>query len=344
MNEGALRWKARIGSMKTAGGIILFFLAIGLFFAVDNLLTAMKNSPEPRTVTVAQIVNGEVGLSEYVRVKGLASRESAYRSTEDGKTTDTYYFLVDKKAQNVVVVHSPEPVIVSLSDEYDNVTVEGMTRNAPSGIQNLIKEDISDFEADNMNLTDSPIIYEGQKPSDKIFSLVLVLGLGFFMLLCIVPFFFPGTVFASLPLPAVPPGDAPRSGTQATGRFLRMKSGESWELGRGSQKFDKAVANLVRRGEQGLAIYIHHIVTTRSYGVKISENHSHWVVFLDPMNVKSVEAGRLYGWSDRWAVRFQYTDERQKPATLIASFGSAAEQLECVALVKLLGLPFTSAM
>jgi len=84
-------------------------------------------------------------------------------------------------------------------------------------------------------------------------------------------------------------------------------------------------------------IYIHHIRTTKTYGVTVNRRESDWGVFIDPANVIDIEPGKLYGWKDRAAVRLRYRDEAQKEQTLYVSFNHAAAQAEFAGLLRRMG-------
>ena len=53
--------------------------------------------------------------------------------------------------------------------------------------------------------------------------------------------------------------------------------------------------------------------------------------------VTAIEAGKLYGWEDRWAVRIRYRGQNDKPETLLVSFGHATLQSEFVQLLQKMG-------
>ena len=93
MNEGVLRWKGRIGSLKLGCGLILVFAAIITCAGMAGLSTALNNPDTPQEVTVAQLVNGDIATSRYVSVSGVAAYDLGYEKSEDGKTTATYYFM-----------------------------------------------------------------------------------------------------------------------------------------------------------------------------------------------------------------------------------------------------------
>jgi hypothetical protein len=105
-------------------------------------------------------------------------------------------------------------------------------------------------------------------------------------------------------------------------------------MGRGTRKFRNSVANIVPLAERKLMIYIHHILKGK-YGTTLSKTH--WGVFIEPSKVIDIEGGKLYGWKNRWAVRFTYTGHKDKPETLIVSFDKVWGQLEFVKLLQKLG-------
>jgi hypothetical protein len=152
---------------------------------------------------------------------------------------------------------------------------------------------------------------------------------------------FPTAVFAPQPMATVTGPVQGDEGVKATGRFLRLKQVQpTIEMGRGSRKFNKAVANVINQGNKRLMIYIHHVVRTSVYGVPVGQRETDWGIFLDHGNVHAIEPGILYGWKNRSAVRIQYVQNNQ-PQTLILSFDQPWGQNLLVRRLRLLGFPVT---
>ena len=57
-----------------------------------------------------------------------------------------------------------------------------------------------------------------------------------------------------------------------------------------------------------------------------------------------IEPGKLYGWRDRWAVRFRYKGRNDKPETLLVSFDHAAGQASLVELLCKMGFAVGAGM
>ncbi len=74
----------------------------------------------------------------------------------------------------------------------------------------------------------------------------------------------------------------------------------------------------------------------KNRGVKVSE--ADYGVILDSSNVLAAEPGKLYGWKDRWAVRFVYGGKDDKEQTLMVSFDRAEGQASFAALLRKAGL------
>ena len=67
-------------------------------------------------------------------------------------------------------------------------------------------------------------------------------------------------------------------------------------------------------------VYIHHVLTTKTYGITVRKTESDWAVFVNGDNVVSVEAGKILGWKDKWTIRFQTTRGLAQPDTLDLTF------------------------
>jgi hypothetical protein len=336
MNESSLRWRARIGSLKWIGLIVIILAGIGLIYAISELLTAIKNPAEPRTVSVEQIVMGTVGSSQYVTLEGFAMYDTGYEETEDGVPVATYFLLVDDFTGHLLVVKASD---VHIEDrEMDWATFIGMTRKTPSDLKGLIQSDTDFFEDAGFYTTADFYLVEGDKPSGFTQSLFLSSSLAVVVVLSAIPFFYPTTVFLPKPVEMITMDSTLTSkkeqGVKATGRFLQLKKVEpSLELGKRRQRFTNAVANIIPLEQGDLMVYIHHVV--RYNFIPVSKTH--WGVFLNKRNVGVVEPGLQLGWTDRPAVQFIYTSEDGKSETLLLNFDTGGEQARFVKLLREMG-------
>src|SRR6266496_4664790 len=70
MNESLLRWKGRIGSLKALALLVLIFLVIFTFPAVTGFVTALKNPSAPQSVTVSDLISGNMAHSDTLMSRG----------------------------------------------------------------------------------------------------------------------------------------------------------------------------------------------------------------------------------------------------------------------------------
>jgi hypothetical protein len=332
MNEGALRWKGRIGSMKGGCGLLLILAIILICFSVSQINTAMKNPDEPRVTTLTELVNGDLGTGMYVEVSGIAIYDAGYSKTEDNTTTETYYFLIDPDTGDMILIKHHSALIIGKEDGY--ATVSGMTRSSASDLKSAIKEDEATFTTDGLRTTSKLYIADGQEPPDMSTNVVMLVIMIIITVLCSIPFFFPSIVFAPYPLDTTIPVSTARAKIKATGKFQKLKSREPLEIGKGMQKFNNGVANLILRAELDLMIYIHHIVKTKRYGVTLNTTESDWAIFLNGENVQSVESGKILGWKDKLAIRFTYMGPKDKEQALFILLENAGDQAQVVELLR----------
>jgi hypothetical protein len=336
MNESSLRWRARIGSLRWIGLIVIILAGIGLIYAIGELLTAIKNPAEPRTVSVEQIVTGAVGSSQYVTLEGFAMYDTGYEETEDGVPVATYFLLVDDFTGHLLVVKASD---VSIEDrEMDWATFVGMTQNTPSDLKGLIQSDADFFEDAGFYTTPDLYLVENDRPSGLPQSLFLTASLAAVVVLSGIPFFYPTTVFLPKPVEMIAmdstPSNKKEQGVKATGRFLQLKKVEpSLELGKRRQQFTNAVANVIPSEQGDLMIYIHHVV--RYNFIPVSKTH--WGAFLNKRNVNVVEPGMQLGWTDRPAVQFSYTSDEGKSETLLVNFDTGGDQARFVKNLREMG-------
>jgi hypothetical protein len=148
------------------------------------------------------------------------------------------------------------------------------------------------------------------------------------LLASVVPFFFPSTVFVPHPVDtsAGPPPARPE--LKATGRFVQLTQLEpAIQIGEHTRKFANEPANVVPLAKSRLMIYIRNAAKTKAKG-GAARTETDWGVFVDKRTVHAIEPGRIYGWKDRWAVRFRYAGPEEKEETLLAIFESAAAQAQ----------------
>jgi len=333
MNESSLRWRARIGSLRWIGLIVVILAGIGLIYALSELFTAIQNPSEPQTVNVEQIVKGDVGSRQYVTLEGYAMYDTGYEETEDGVPVATYYLLVDDLTGHILVVKASE---VNIDDrEMDWITLAGMTRKTSSDLKSLIQSDSSTFEEAGFFITGDLYLAEGEMPSGIAQSLFISASLAAVIILGIIPFLYPATVFLPKPVEMFT-SDLASAGKKAgnfkaTGRFLQLKKVEpSIVMGKRKQKFTNAIANIIPQDQGDLMIYIHHVV--RYNFIPVSKTH--WGVFLNNRNVNVVEPGVQLGWTDHPSVQFSFTSGEGKSETLLLAFDHASDQATFVKLLK----------
>ncbi len=334
MKETGLKWKGRIGSLKALGFLVIIVACFILAFGVSNLNLAAKNSGEgPQNVTISQLVNGEIDSGRYVSVSGVAEYEVGYEETEDGRKTRNFYFLIDPNAGSMILIEHTSAYIVGL-ESGNSATITGMTRSTPTDLGNAIEGDLETYRGYGVETSAELYVKDGDTPPSVTGAMTTVCITIPVLILCVISFFFPSTVFGPYPVDSTAtPSGRPR--VKATGRFQRLAQIEpTIEVGKGSQKFTNVIANVGPPARGRVMIYIHHIVKTRTYGITVSTRESDWGVFFDTSNVHAVEPGKIYGWKTKWAVRFQYQGAKDKLETLYLIFEQAADQAWVVNLLR----------
>jgi hypothetical protein len=334
VNETLLRFQGLIGRLKPGAVFGALVAVVVLLAGASNFSLASKNQDSPYQVTISQLVNGDIGDKFHVTVSGIALYDTGYEESENGRITRNYYFLIDPDTADMILVehHSAQ---IDTTETENAITITGMTHSTPSDLENLIKEDTEEFDSYGVATTSELYIKDGATPPNIITGLVMMGIGGPAFLLCLLTFFFPTIVFNPHPVDTTAMPTAGRPSIKATGRFQQLRQMQpSLEIGRRTQKFANAVANVVLIENRRLMVYIHHIVKTKTYGVTVSTQESHWGIPLDRNNVRAVTPGKIYGWQDEWAVRFQYHNPQGKLETLYVIFEQPGAQVE---LVKLLG-------
>lgn len=340
MNESALRWKGRLGSLKPVAALVLLFAVIFLIGAIINLNLASSNPAEPQEVKIGQLASNEIGVDRYVTFSGLALYPAAYEETEDGKTTGEFFFVVDTDTGNMILVKAAKSLPIIETEEV--VMVSGLTHTPEKKLRDLIESDLPAIQKADLITTSGLFVGDGETPPNASANLAAVIGLGALSLLCVAAFFMPTTVFGPKPIDSVAAtADAAATdrSTWATGRFKKLSATQpNFAFSpRGQRSFTNAVVNLMPLETRQLMLYIHHVMTYRTYGIKVSEQQTDWGLLLDSGNVIDIEPGKVYGWRDKWAVRFRYNDNGSKPQTAIVTFAQAGAQAQFVALLRQMG-------
>jgi len=325
MNENSLRWQARIGSLKWLGFMIIIGAGIGLIIAIGNLITALNNPGEPQAITIEQVVNGSIGSNQYVTLEGFAMFDTGYEETKDDRLVESYYLLLDDITGHLVVVNASTTDVTNR--ELDWIRLVGMTHTTPSDLEEIIRSDFAFYRQEGFETIAELYIAEGEQPFAIAETLALSIVLFALVIVGVIPFFFPTTVFAPKPVEMSTADSVASkgkgSGVVASGRFIQLKKVKpTLEIGKRMRKFTRAVANIIPMERGDLVIHIHHIV--RYNFIPVSKMH--WGVFLNPNNVQLAEPGLQYGWKDRPAVQFSYTGRDNKQATLQLTFSQISDQ------------------
>jgi len=327
MNETLYRWQGRIGSLKPLSLIVLIFIVIFFFPVVGNLIIALKNPSRSQSVTVAQLVSGQVGTGRYVSVSGTAAYQLAYTETEDGTLKALIYPLVDERSGDVIFVRTTRTELENNKDA--KVTVAGITTPSSTDLKSAIEKDQADINSAGFKTSTTLYIEEGQKPGQAL-TYVLELGaLGIVGLLSLVTFFFPTTVFHPYPVQAIPPDANTKGIVKATGNFQQVMKMEPLQFGKARRKFQNANSNLFFMEDRSLGVYIHFVFTQRVYGIQVRKQETDWMIIIKPMQMIAIEPGKIYAWRDTWAVSVRYR-ENDKEQSLLLHFDNVAAQASFV--------------
>jgi len=227
---------------------------------------------------------------------------------------------------------------LSIIEQTEEVTVSGFTHSTESDLKQLIDSDLADIRSAGFDTISTLYIGEGEKPVDVAQQTGLAVGLGAILLLCVATFFFPGAVFAPRPVDSLATPATSNPDVKATGQFRKLASVRpSIRIDKGTRKFNNAVANILPLEDRRLMVYIHHVMTTKTYGITVRKQESDWGAFVDSANTLDIEPGKLYGWRDRPAVRLRYKDENEKQQALIVSFNHSGAQADFVNLLRQTG-------
>jgi hypothetical protein len=328
-----LRWKARIGSLKVVAIFGILGAFFGLTWATKELNTAQANSSTPQAVTLAQIVNGEVGRPRYVAVEGYAVYDVGYTERNNGVKTAEYYYLVDETGGYAVLIKADH---LDLDKRVNGpLALTGITEfpSTSPELYTAISDDVASFAAEGFRITPEIFIRENARPANATTALLLVAGFAALGLVSLVVMFFPGMVF--VPAATQPGGVAQlggvRQGVQVTGRLQQLKRIQpEIEIGKAWRKFTMVVANIIPLENRQVMIYVHYIY--RHNGIKV--NDTHWALTLNAMSVTSVEPGKVLGFKDRYAVRFTHTQRKEKPEELVLTFAKPEDQANFVAMLR----------
>lgn len=344
MNETALRWKGRISSLRQVALLVGLFAVIGLFFFGSTLLTAVRNADGPQDVTISQLVNGDFGSGHHVRVSGVALYDTGYEETdEDGTPTRNFYFLIHPDSGDMVLIQHPSAVIVQT--EPADATITGMTRRIFSDLKSAMREDEDLFEETGVQPSYKVFVRDGDTPPSTDRGFVGTIASAGVLVLCLIPYLFPALVYHPHPIDPAAPLPAERPGVHATGRFTQLAQLEpTIEMGTKRRKFDKAVANVIPLQRHALMIYIHHILKSKVYGVTVRSEETDWAIIIDKNRAREIEPGKVYGWKERWAIRFAYGEPGEEAEELYLLVEAPGDQRGLVLMLERMGFSVTSPM
>ena len=324
VNETWLRWKARMGQLRAVGVLILLFGFVGLAALSDSVSTALNSSADPQPVVLDRLIKGEIQPNQYIAVAGIAQYDMGYVRTTDS-TKEEYYYLIEEQTGNMLLVKSP----TAIPDDKPakKVTLYGVTHSPTSKFQDVIESDLASYKRQGLYTSAKVFLTEGELPPSRVVVLIPAIVIGVLILLSIATFFFPNTVFAPLPIDGAVAATDYAAEVQATGQFLKLAAIQpSLQYGKGSRKFVRSIANIWSMQDRSWLIYIHFIMTYRVNGVPVRKTETDWGLPLNSTNVTEIQSGKLYGWRDRWAVRFQYKNDQLKQEIVLVSFKEQGAQ------------------
>jgi hypothetical protein len=339
MRDTLLRIRGIIGSLKPLTLIILILAGVLLVKAISDFVIVLRSPVDPHAARISEIVEGQTATKAYVSISGYAYYDMGYTEEEDGSTVATFYWLVDETTGHIAVVKADTRTTHDRTSR--NATVTGMTARTPSDLKAVIRKDIGDLREEGFEIGTDVYVREGAKPPDLLITLLLLSLGGVVTAICLILLLFPTIVFVPGPVPVVAGPVQGNEGVRASGRFLHLKQVRpSIVVGKRTRRFDKAVANIGRLGNNRVMIYIHHVLRSYVYGVRVGTQESDWGVFLDQDSVQKIEPGILYGWQNRYAVRIEHI-QKKKPQTLVISFEQPWGLSLFVKRLRLSGFPVT---
>jgi len=331
MDETAVRWKARMCSLKGLSVLILVGLAALWFSSGERILQAIQAPATPTALSIGDLRSG-ASTARYVSLSGFAYYDVGYEETSDGHVVASYSLLVDLQTGEAVVVRAAEAD--AAAREPAQADLIGVVHNSPADLEEIVAADASWFIKQGLAVEPSIYLAEDEHPLPAWAALALLAGSIGVGAVSLLPFFFPATVFAPRPIetlsaePVRPAAD----GLRASGRFQQLKRLEpALEVGKRHQRFSLSPANLLKLPGGDLLIYIHYILRTKLYGVvTVSKQESDWGIILQRTEPWQIEPGMLLGWKDRRAVRLQRQELARKPEAVYLTVDSASAQSELV--------------
>jgi hypothetical protein len=349
MDESSLRWKGRIGGLR--GLSVLVWLGVGLLLLAygPRAFRALTSSSGPEATTVGELNAGGADAFRHVSITGDPYYEIAYtESNEGGDVVGVYYLFLDPNTGQGLIVQAPTPSLPGGLPT--SVTLTGLIQTSPPELSDAIEADQPFFQQNGVVVEPSFYLAEGERPISLLAASGLLLGSGLLVVLAVIPFFFPSTVFAARPSTSVPVPTTPQppgeGGVRVRGRFQQVKNlYPSMEMGKRRQRFTDAVANLSMLDDGRLMIFIHNVVRTKLYGVvTVSRQESDWAVFVSKNEPWQIEPGTIYSWKDRPAIRFRREGTGSRPDDIFVVFGSPDGQAEFAKELRASGFPVGSGL
>lgn len=339
---GNARYKIKGIILGSKPFIVLILLFSCTFFCLsaENVRTAFINSDRPETVSIEQIIKGEVKAYKYVEVSGYTDYKLGYVKTKDNKTIASYFALVDRENGYMLVVEAEKPALAGRQPAEE--VISGLLYKAPERLKKQIDKDRDKFKEKGYVVSSRLYLKENSRPPSRLVSLIAAIGLGILALASFSVFFFPDIVFVPMPIPLDSSGlvDEYDTGPKAWGKFIEIEQLEpKLVMGTRSRELEGILAQIVPYGTKGLLILVHYVEQTKTYygGFVLRTSESDWGLVLNGENVVAVESGMTYGWRDKRAVRFRYTNEQGKEEQLILSFDSPQSHANAVRMFQKIG-------
>ena len=330
-----LIWKTRIGTLKPLAVFGTIVSGLFVLLAIANLALTFQNpGGQPRTVRIEEIATAKIPSGTYVTVTGTVLNDPDVQSDAEKSGS---FFLADTRTSSLVMVKSNS--FIQLPDGQE-LTLTGIVHRITPAQESRLATAVPGLEARQLAVNAQVYLSEGEQPLQTSAALLTTLGWALLLAICIVAMTFPASLFVPQPVEKefAPPSEEderPQRRLTATGLFQKLENNTPpYQFEKETKGCENVSATFERAGDWFVIKYKHY-KRVKLFGFVTSNIiESDWAIALDHDCAPAVEAGRLFAWTKKPALRIRYTNRQGKSQLLLLTFKNAAMWTSCIEILE----------
>lgn len=296
--------------------VAMAVLAVAVVLGTKAVRDALTNDREPRTTTVAELLDHLDVDHNFVRVSGTLVEAALFEDVQSRRGQQTvsasYLPLLDPSAKRALLVKR-KGANGGRGDQRE-VTLVGMVQTLDSSVRKAVDE--AGGNVDDVAIDREFMLVFGDRPGDPIVWTTLTVAAAVLLLAMLLTWQRRYVVFhphaAAEPSSGEPIEHRVPADLRASGPFVLP--------GKPAKRFLAVPAGVAMLDSGNVALLANIDASSRLFGFKLADRSGIWAIEIPQAALGDIEPGYQYlGWRRRPAIRIPHLDPRGKPATAVVS-------------------------